>query len=227
MALLILLRHGESMWNKKNLFTGWVDVPLSVQGIEEAIRAGHEMQEMPIDIIFSSTLTRGIMTGMLVMAYHKSGKTPVVLHEEGKLKEWANIFSEKTKGEIIPVICADELNERMYGDLQGLNKQETRDQYGAEQVKLWRRSYKTPPPHGESLEMTAARSIPYFQNNIVPVLDQGKNVFVSAHGNSLRSIIKFLDNLTDDEVVNLELATGVPVLYTYEKGSFTKIKKSS
>jgi 2,3-bisphosphoglycerate-dependent phosphoglycerate mutase len=225
MALLILLRHGESMWNKKNLFTGWVDVPLSLQGIDEAMRAGREMQEMPIDVIFCGTLTRGIMTGMLVMAHHKSGKTPVVLHTEGKLKEWATIHSEKARDEIIPVICADALNERMYGDLQGLNKQETRDQFGAEQVKLWRRSYKTPPPNGESLEMTAARSIPYFQNTIVPYLAQGKNIFVSAHGNSLRSIIKFLDHLTDDEVVNLELATGVPVLYTYETGHFTKIKK--
>jgi 2,3-bisphosphoglycerate-dependent phosphoglycerate mutase len=150
MPLLILLRHGESMWNKKNLFTGWVDVPLSEKGIDEAIEAGKRIQNLPIDIIFSSTLVRGLMTAMLAMAYHKSGKTPVVLHEEGKLKSWAQVYSEKAKEEIIPVLCADELNERMYGNLQGLNKQETRDKFGADQVKLWRRSYKVAPPEGES-----------------------------------------------------------------------------
>ena len=222
MTLLILLRHGESMWNKKNLFTGWVDVPLSEKGIIEAIEAGKKIQHLPIDLIFSSTLVRGLMTAMLAMAYHKSGKTPVVMHEEGKLKDWAGVYSDKMKEEIIPVLCADELNERMYGNLQGLNKEETRQKFGADQVKLWRRSYNVAPPDGESLEMTAKRSIPYFHSQIVPYLEQGKNIFVSAHGNSLRSIMKSLDHLTDDEVVNLELVTGEPILYTYEKKQFTK-----
>src|SRR5437773_1651779 len=108
MTKLILLRHGESMWNKKNLFTGWVDVPLSEKGIQEAIDAGHKMSKLPIDIIFSSTLIRGIMTAMLAMAYHKDGKTPVIMHEKGKLKEWATSYSKKE--EIIPVFLADELN---------------------------------------------------------------------------------------------------------------------
>jgi 2,3-bisphosphoglycerate-dependent phosphoglycerate mutase len=222
MTLLILLRHGESVWNKKNLFTGWVDVPLSEKGIEEALLAGTRMQDLPIDIIFCGTLIRGIMTAMLSMVRHRSGKTPVILHTGGKMETWAKIHSEEMKKEVIPVICADDLNERMYGDLQGLNKQEMREKFGAEQVKLWRRSYKTRPPNGESLEMTAQRSIPYFETNVVPYLQSGKNVFISAHGNSLRSIMKSLDNLTDDEVVNLELATGEPILYTFENNTFRR-----
>lgn len=222
MTKLILLRHGESMWNKRNIFTGWVDVPLSQKGIEEAISAGHKMKDLPIDIIFSSTLARGLMTAMIAMAYHNGGKTPVVMHEKGKLKEWATIYSEKEKSHLIPVYCADELNERMYGELQGLNKQATREQFGDEQVKIWRRSYKTCPPNGESLELTVKRAVPYFEKNIIPLLKEGKNVFISAHGNSLRAIMKTLDNLTDDEVVHLELATGVPIVYEYKAETFHK-----
>ena len=222
MTKLILLRHGESVWNEKNLFTGWVDVPLSKKGIEEAIAAGKAIKDMPVDRIFCSTLIRGIMTGMIAMAYHHAGKTPVIMHTAGKMKEWAKIASPKQKEAIIPVVCADALNERMYGDLQGLNKRETMDEYGEEQVKIWRRSYKTRPPQGESLEMTAQRAIPYFQKEIVPCLEKGENIFISAHGNSLRSIVKFIDNLSDDEVVQLEIATGVPMLYDVVKGKFVK-----
>ena len=222
MATLILLRHGESIWNKKNLFTGWVDIPLSEKGIEETLAAGERMRQLPIDIIFSSTLIRGLMTAMLVMAIHESGKTAVIMHEEKKLKEWGVIHSEKIKKEIIPVYCSDALNERMYGDLQGLNKQEMREQFGDEQVQVWRRSYSVCPPGGESLEMTAKRAIPYFQEVIMPELIAGKNVFISAHGNSLRSIMKVLDQLTDDEVVHLELATGEPIVYDYVDGVFQK-----
>lgn len=217
MAILILLRHGESVWNKNNLFTGWVDVPLSPKGIEEALQAGNKIKNYPVDAIFSSTLVRGLMTAMLAMSVHHSKKTPVVMHEHGKLKEWATIHSEKTKSEIIPVFCSDALNERMYGALQGLNKQETREKFGAEQVQIWRRSYSTCPPEGESLEMTVQRAVPYFEKKIIPMLKKGQNVLISAHGNSLRGIIKKLDQLTDDEVVHLELATGVPIFYEFNE----------
>ena len=223
MSKLILLRHGESIWNKKNVFTGWVDLPLSDKGIQEAINAGHAIQHEPIDTIFCSTLIRGIMTGMIAMAYHKGGKTPVIMHEKGKLKEWSGIFSEKEKSHCIPVFCADELNERMYGKLQGLNKRETMDQFGEDQVKIWRRSYKTCPPDGESLEMTTKRTIPYFKKKIEPLLFEGNNILISAHGNSLRAIVKYLDNLSDDEVVALEIATGVPLFYETAGKSFRKI----
>lgn len=223
MGKLILLRHGQSKWNQLNLFTGWVDVPLSNLGVEEALKAGKLIEHIPVDIIFTSTLIRAQMTAMLAMSLHSSGKVPVILHpNQGKLEEWGKIYSEETRQQTVPVICAWELNERMYGELQGLNKAETAEKFGTEQVKKWRRSYDISPPNGESLEMTAARSIPYFENKIVPMLEKGLNVFVSAHGNSLRSIIMDLDNLSKEQVVNLEIPTGVPTIYDYSSSAFTK-----
>lgn len=223
MSKLILLRHGQSQWNLMNLFTGWVDIPLSQKGIEEALAAGRQICDIPIDLIFTTTLVRAQMTAFLAMSEHRSGKIPVVLHPgEGKLEEWSQIYSEEALRHTIPVVRCWELNERMYGELQGLNKAETAERFGAEQVKLWRRSYDVAPPHGESLEMTAARSIPYFQNNVVPHLLKGSNVLIVAHGNSLRSIIMVLDGLTKDEVIHLELPTGIPVLYNCQDGKFTK-----
>ncbi len=219
---LILLRHGQSEWNKKNIFTGWVDIPLSEKGIAEAMEAGQQIKEIPIDRIYTSTLIRGTMTAMLAMAGHGSGKIPVILHPEGKLAEWGKCFEPETEAELIPVTCAWELNERMYGELQGRNKQETREKFGAEQVKIWRRSFSTPPPGGESLEMTAARTIPYFESEIVPKLAAGQNVLISAHGNSLRSIVMDLDQLTEDEVLNLEIPTGKPIIYTYKQGKLSR-----
>ena len=219
---LILLRHGASLWNEKNIFTGWVDIPLSSKGIEESFKAGKKIAHMPIDVIFTSTLIRAQMTAMLAMSLHEGEKVPCVIHPEGKLGEWAEIYSEETKKSCIPVYVAWQLNERMYGQLQGMNKDEMRKKYGADQVHVWRRSYDQAPPEGESLEMTAARSIPYFQEKIVPLLKQEKNVLISAHGNSLRSIVMFLDKLSKEEVVNLEMATGDPVIYTFESGHWHK-----
>lgn len=223
MAKLILMRHGQSQWNYLNLFTGWVDIPLSSEGVEESLRGGEKIRHVPIDIIFTSTLIRAQMTAMLAMTMHHSGKVPVILHSgEGKIDEWGKIYSQAAEIQTIPVVRAWELNERMYGELQGVNKKEMAEKYGAEQVQVWRRSYDTPPPQGESLKMTAERSIPYFENTIVPYLKEGKNVFIAAHGNSLRSIMMKLDKLTADQVVKLELETGLPVFYEYEKGHFIK-----
>ena len=224
MAKLIMLRHGQSVWNKKNLFTGWVDIPLSLQGIEEALEAGRKIKDFPIDVIYTSSLIRASMTAMLAMTQHSSGKVPVITHPgEGKMDSWSKIYSEQAKKDCIPVICAWELNERMYGELQGLNKAETAEKFGAEQVHIWRRSFDVAPPGGESLAMTAARSIPYFDKEIVPLLKKGQNVFISAHGNSLRSIMMELDGLSKEQVVALELATGVPVIYEFDAGRFHKV----
>jgi 2,3-bisphosphoglycerate-dependent phosphoglycerate mutase len=223
MTQLIMMRHGESEWNKLNLFTGWVDVPLSEKGVKEAIEGGKLIQDLPIDIIFTSTLIRAQMTATLAMLTHHSRKIPVFQHKgQGNLDTWGKIYSKEAQEHTIPVICAWELNERMYGELQGLNKAETAAKFGAEQVKIWRRSFDIPPPNGESLEMTAARSIPYFEKMIIPHLQKGQNVFISAHGNSLRSIIMYLDDLTKEEVLNLELGTGVPIIYEYSNRTFTK-----
>lgn len=221
-AKLILLRHGASLWNEKNIFTGWVDIPLSTKGIEESFQAGKKIAHIPIDVIFTSTLIRAQMTAMLAMSVHTGDKVLCILHPEGKLGEWAEVYSQETKKSCIPVHVAWQLNERMYGQLQGMNKDEMRKKYGADQVHLWRRSFDVAPPEGESLEMTAARSIPYFQEMILPQLKQGKNVLISAHGNSLRSIVMFLDKLSKEQVVNLEMATGAPVIYTFEAGHWHK-----
>ncbi|WP_420421437.1 2,3-bisphosphoglycerate-dependent phosphoglycerate mutase [Simkania sp.] len=216
---IILLRHGQSVWNKRNLFTGWVDVPLSQAGIEEALNAGKRFSAIPIDIIFMSSLIRAQLTAMLAMSVHSEGKVPVVLHPDEKKQEtWAKNYNPKASEMTVPVVTAWEINERMYGELQGLDKDETRQKYGAEQVKIWRRSFDTPPPNGESLKMTAERSIPYFENEIVPHLQEGKNILVSAHGNSLRSIVMFLDKLSEKEVLELEIPTGDPICYSYDNG---------
>ncbi|KAH1245271.1 2,3-bisphosphoglycerate-dependent phosphoglycerate mutase [Glycine max] len=239
-AALILIRHGESLWNEKNLFTGCVDVPLSKKGIDEAIEAGQRISSIPVDVIFTSALIRAQMTAMLAMTQHRRGKVPIFMHNESEqARSWSQVFSEDTKKQSIPVIAAWQLNERMYGELQGLNKQETADRYGKEQVHEWRRSYDIPPPNGESLEMCAERAVAYFRDQssynadkglmlltsilqIEPQLLSGKNVMISAHGNSLRSIIMYLDKLTSQEVISLELSTGIPMLYIFKEGRFIR-----
>ncbi len=220
MSLLILMRHGQSEWNKKNVFTGWVDIPLSEKGVNEAIEGGKAIADLPIDVMFTSTLIRAQMTSMLAMMSHHSGKIPVIQHQgEGKLQDWATNFGEP---ETIPVFEAWELNERHYGELQGLNKDDTRAKYGADQVQIWRRSYATRPPGGEALKNTAERTLPYFHEKIIPALKGGQNAFVSAHGNSLRAILMELDSLSEEEVVSLEIPTGLPIIYDYKDGVFTK-----
>lgn len=223
MPRLIMMRHGQSQWNHSNLFTGWVDVPLSKKGIEEALEGGELIKDQPMDVIFMSSLIRSQMTAMLATASHASQKVPVVMHESEDRKKWAVINNPDIEKNIIPVYVAWQLNERMYGGLQGLNKQATIDKYGAEQVKLWRRSYDTAPPDGESLEMTAARTIPYFKETIELFLKQDKNVFISAHGNSLRSIVMHIENLSKEDVVQLEIKTGEPMIYDYSNGEYKRI----
>ena len=229
MALLILMRHGQSMWNAANLFTGWVDVPLTNKGIEEAIAGGKEISSLPIDEVHVSTLIRAQMTAMLALAQHDSGKTPIFQYSanedsmsqnESRMVERAH--SNDAGDNTIPVYVSWQLNERMYGDLQGLDKQETRDKYGDEQVHIWRRSYDVPPPNGESLELTAARTIPYLQSEITTSLAEGKNVFVAAHGNSLRSIVMSIENLSKEEVLNLEIPTGQPIVYEWSEGNWQR-----
>ena len=223
MSQLVMLRHGQSKWNEANLFTGWVDIPLSEHGVKEAIESGAKLANTHFDLIFCSDLTRAKMTVGLAFLNHSSGKIPVFLHTgEGKMESWGEVYNEKTKATLIPVISAWELNERMYGALQGLNKDETRKKYGTEQVEIWRRSYDVAPPEGESLQMTAERSIPYFKKSIAPHLEAGKSVLLVAHGNSIRSITMEIEGLTRDEVVKVEIATGAPLSYTYDKGRFHK-----
>ena len=220
MTLLILLRHGQSVWNQKNLFTGWVDIPLSQRGIQEALAAGAIIKNLPIDYIFTSTLVRSLMTALLAMTNHLSQKIPYIVHEERP--DMSRIYSEKEALQMIPLFQSSALNERMYGELQGKNKQEVAELFGEEQVKLWRRSYRIAPPQGESLFDTGQRTLPYFQERILPLIQQGKNIFISAHGNSLRSLIMDLEKLTEEEVLSLELPTGKPIVYEWTEQQFTK-----
>ncbi|CAL1390395.1 unnamed protein product [Linum trigynum] len=222
-AALILIRHGESLWNEKNLFTGCVDVPLTKKGVEEAIEAGKRISNIPVDMIYTSALIRAQMTAMLAMTQHRRKKVPIIMHNENEqARSWSQVFSDDTMKQSIPVITAWQLNERMYGELQGLNKQETAERYGNDKVHEWRRSYDIPPPNGESLEMCAERAVAYFRDYIEPQLQSGRNVMIAAHGNSLRSIIMYLDELTSQEVVSLELSTGIPMLYIFKEGRFVR-----
>jgi 2,3-bisphosphoglycerate-dependent phosphoglycerate mutase len=214
MKTLVLLRHGQSIWNRENRFTGWVDVPLSPLGVEEAQRAGRALRERgyQFDVAYTSLLKRAIKTLWIA------------------LEELDQMW--------LPVQRSWRLNERMYGALQGLNKAETAAKHGEEQVKLWRRSYATPPPplspddpawpghdrryagleradlpSAESLRDTVRRFLPFWQSDIVPALASGRRVLIAAHGNSLRALVKHLDGIGDDDIAELEIPTGVPLVY--------------
>jgi 2,3-bisphosphoglycerate-dependent phosphoglycerate mutase len=191
MPQLILLRHGESQWNLENRFTGWVDIDLSPKGEEEARIAGLLLKPYKIDYVFTSALKRAQRT------------TDIVLEQSGKTG--------------LPIAKNEALNERHYGDLQGLNKADIGKQYGQEQLKIWRRSYDVPPPNGESLKDTQARVIPYYKEHIEPLLKKGKNVLVSAHGNSLRALVMYLEKLTPEEIVEINIPTGVPYIYDLDE----------
>jgi 2,3-bisphosphoglycerate-dependent phosphoglycerate mutase len=187
MADLVLLRHGESQWNLENRFTGWVDVPLSPRGEAEARAAGEKLRGHRIDKVYTSALRRAIDTARLAL--------------------------EQAGMPNLPVERDAALNERMYGDLQGLDKAEAARRFGAEQVRLWRRSYDVRPPGGESLADTAARVLPYWEAHLLPELRAGRNLLVVAHGNSLRALVMHLDRLTPAEVLDLEIPTGAPLVY--------------
>ena len=197
MARLILVRHGQSVWNATNRFTGWTDVGLSEQGVEEAEDAGRQLAGIRIDVVHTSDLVRAQRTAEIIMRHNEAS-------------------------EDVPTKYDWRLNERHYGALQGLNKAETAEQHGAEQVHIWRRSFDVAPPEGESLEMTAERTIPYFTEEIVSDLVDGKNVLVSAHGNSLRSIVMHIDGISPEDIVSLEIPTGEPIHYSYEEGVISR-----
>jgi len=187
--LLVLVRHGQSEWNLKNLFTGWKDVDLTAQGVAEARAAGRKLkaQALAFDVAYTSALKRAQRT------------LDLILEEMGQTG--------------IPIVRDQALNERDYGDLVGLNKDDARKKWGEEQVLIWRRSYDVPPPGGESLKDTVARALPYFVQEILPRVLRGDRVLISAHGNSLRALIMVLERLTPDAILKRELGTGVPIVY--------------
>ncbi|MBT3641987.1 MAG: 2,3-bisphosphoglycerate-dependent phosphoglycerate mutase [Euryarchaeota archaeon] len=197
MTILILIRHGQSIWNAENRFTGWTNIELSEKGEREALDAGLSLSKISIDSVHTSDLIRAQRTAEIIMENNDVSS------------KFSTYFDFR-------------LNERNYGELQGLNKKETAEKHGAEQVHIWRRSYDIAPPGGESLKMTAERTIPYFIEEILPELENGKNILVAAHGNSLRSIVMHIENISPEEIVNVEIPTGIPRIYDYNDGIITK-----
>ena len=195
---LVLVRHGQSEWNKKNLFTGWKDPELTELGIEEAIQAGNQLQQSNIkfDVMFTSDLFRAQETGRLIL--------------------------EQMNQTDIATIKDQSLNERNYGELAGLNKDDARKKWGEEQVHIWRRSFDVPPPGGESLKNTAERVLPYFESKILPEVIKGKNILIAAHGNSLRALVMKIEDISPDEIVKLEIATGDPLMYECSEGKIQR-----
>lgn len=196
MAKLFLLRHLKSQWNLENRFTGWTDVPLSQEGIESAQKTAKELAGFKIDKVYTSPLIRNRETVSLVL---------------------------KNLGEKLPVIADKALDERNYGELQGLNKDEVKKQYGQEQVRLWRRSYDIAPPGGESLKNVYKRAVPFFKKYAEKDLKDGKNVLIVASHNSLRAIVKYVENISDQDIINIELPFGGLVKYEFDKNKYTKV----
>ena len=195
---LVLVRHGQSEWNEKNLFTGWKDPELTQKGAQEARNAGRELlgQEYVFDVMYTSALRRAQETGRIIL--EEMGLTDIITVRDQRL------------------------NERDYGDLSGLNKDDARERWGEDQVHVWRRSYDTPPPGGESLKDTANRVLPYFEEVILPNLVAGKNILVAAHGNSLRALIMKIESISPLEIVKLEIETGKPICFSCEDGKVAR-----
>ncbi len=192
MSSLTLIRHGESVWNLENRFTGWVDVDLSDRGVLEAKSAGQKLKGQHFDALFTSVLTRAKRTAELAL-------------QEAGIAE-------------LPTQRDQALNERHYGDLQGLNKDDIGRQYGLEQLKVWRRSYDIPPPNGESLKMTQERVLPYYHDHIEPLLKAGKDVLVVAHGNSLRALVMHIEGMSPEQILETNIPTGSPFRYDFDEG---------
>lgn len=215
MSRLILVRHGQSIWNLQNRFTGWVDVSLSRNGVKEAEKAGRLLADDHFDLAFTSALMRAQDTLYEILKQNRFCDQYVRIHE--KSRHWYEHFTsmEGDKSEL-KVYLSEKLNERYYGDLQGLNKDSVRQQYGAEQVHRWRRAYDEAPPNGESLKMTDARVLPYYKSHIETHLKSAKSVLLVAHGNSLRALLMHIEGLSHEQIMKREIPTGRPLIYEFD-----------
>jgi 2,3-bisphosphoglycerate-dependent phosphoglycerate mutase len=220
MTQLILTRHGQSLWNAENKFTGWVDVPLSEMGRAEATIASCKLRDYRVRVCYTSMLFRAIETAIIILTEVDDicdGRIPILKHDTDD-EDWHgwDQYNGDSEQEL-PVYTTAFLDERYYGELQGLNKAETAAKFGKEQVQLWRRSYDVAPPGGESLEDTVNRTVPFFRDRIMKHLLHGDNVLIAAHGNSLRSIIMHLEELSPEEIVKVELGTAIPIIYDIDE----------
>ena len=209
---LFLARHGQSIWNAQNRFTGWIDVPLSQLGMQEAIELGEHLREQDINVIYTSRLMRSSMTALLAMVH--LGKESCIMHEDAR-------YETTLDTALIPVYMTEAFNERHYGILQGHNKDKMIAIHGSTQIQQWRRSFREAPPQGESLYDTKMRAVSVFVKDVIPLLST-HNVLICAHGNSLRALIMHIESLSEVEIPLLEIATGQVRAYDYHEGVFTK-----
>lgn len=205
MSKLILLRHLQSQWNLENRFTGWVDVPLSKSGAKEVKKIVKKLSKIRFDVVYTSPLIRNQDTVLRIFEYIDE-RYPIFIHFKGKMRNWANF--EKINKNYVPVYVSENLNERHYGKLQGLNKEETMKKYGKEKVRLWRRSFDVVPPGGESLKDTFLRAVPFYRKYIEKDLKNGKNVLIVASHNSLRALVKYFEKISDEDIINFEMPVG-------------------
>lgn len=216
MVKLVLIRHGQSIWNLQNRFTGWADISLSQKGIKEAKKAAKKLNSYKFDIAFTSNLLRAQETLFEILNSNQNCNHYIRIHEN-ESKKYSHYIHTKKDDLDLKVYMNKALNERYYGDLQGLNKDDTKKKFGEKLVQLWRRSFKKAPPGGNALSRTYKRVIPYFKSHIEKELKNNKNIIISAHGNSLRAIIMYLENISGDDIQNIELKTGQPIVYTLNK----------
>lgn len=220
MVKLYLLRHLKSQWNQDNRFTGWVDNPLSKEGILAAKEIAEKLAAEKIDVVYTSPLIRNEETVLRIFENFKD-QYPLFIHlDGGKMQEWGN-FTDLNDNDV-PVYVSENLNERYYGDLQGLNKEEITKKYGSEKVHLWRRGYKEKPPGGESLKDVYKRAVPFFKKYVERDLVKGKNILLVASHNSLRAIVKYVENISDQNIANVELVFGSLVTYEFD-GRYNKL----
>jgi len=220
MAKLYLQRHLKSQWNVENRFAGWVDNPLSEEGIAQGETAAQNLKGVSFDVIYTSPLTRNKQTVLRILRL-LGGKYPIFIYESGKMKDRGHFEGPQNH---IPTLVAEDLNERYYGKLQGLNKEEAKTTFGEEQVHLWRRSYDIAPPEGESLKDTYNRVVPYYKEHIEADLKQGKNVLIVSSGNALRSIVKHIENIPDDKIIDFEIGFGGSVSYEFDGQNYAKLQ---
>jgi len=222
MAKLFLLRHLKSQWNLENRFGGWTGNPLSIEGIGQAREIAEKLKNERINIVYTSVLIRNQETVLRVFE-HIPEKYPIFVNlDRGKMEKWGN-FTDLTDSDITTYVT-EKLNERYYGKLQGLDKDKVKKQYGEEQTRLWRRSYNMAPPGGESLKDVYKRAVPFFKKYTEKDLKAGKNVLVVASHNSLRAIVKYVEGISDEKIIDLELPFGALIKYEYEDGGYKKLQ---
>lgn len=219
---LVIVRHGQSRFNELNIFTGWLDVPLSEKGIEEAHKVAEHCMRFDYDKVFTSELKRAHETLTIILS--KQSKVGIFYHSDRRYLPAAE--NENPRIKLLKIYTSEALNERSYGTLQGMDKDKVRKAYGEQQVSIWRRSFEARPPEGESLKDVYERVVPYYEKDVVPSLEKGETDLLVGHGNNLRALIKHLENIADDQIPFIDLPLGTPLVYQYKDGKIVRTEGS-